>query len=182
LNTHERTKNHPLNPPLFHWAFLLMIAEESMTKPTYEKLERRIALLEELAAHQQKSEFKNTGLLHQTSRGVTCHRMTDETSGPPAEILYLETNPTEKNLCEPNADYRQLVDAMQELLFVVEKNGTLRFANQRASRFLAADWAAGVIGYNLRELLAPGQAEELLEGAINFSSPTVLLSMNPAAQ
>ncbi len=75
-----------------------------------------------------------------------------------------ENHMVDASLRESNANDQQVVDAMQELLFVVEKNGNLCFANQHASRFLAADLNCGVIGRNLREFIAPHQAKELLEG------------------
>lgn len=61
-----------------------------------------------------------------------------------------ETKKVEACLRESNANFQQLVDAMQGLLFVVGANGDHRFANQRAAAFLTNNQAISIIGRNRR--------------------------------
>ncbi len=76
---------------------------------------------------------------------------------------------TESKLAESKLEaseqhYRQVVDAIQEMLGVIAADGTLRFVNARSLAFFASDQTPQmVVGKNISEFLPPENAARMLD-------------------
>jgi PAS domain S-box-containing protein len=67
-----------------------------------------------------------------------------------------------KELRESEANYRFVISAMEESLAVVDGNGRVLFANDKAAQALAGSSPEAIIGADIRDLVAPEQGEQLV--------------------
>lgn len=69
----------------------------------------------------------------------------------------------EEQLRESEANYRFILDNMQESLSVIDSDGTFLFANDKAAANLTEGRLEDIIGNNIRQLLPFDQGEKLVE-------------------
>ncbi len=69
----------------------------------------------------------------------------------------------EEQLRESEANYRFILDNMQESLSVIDGDGTFLFANDKVAANLTGNRLEVIIGNNIRQLLPVDQAEKLVE-------------------
>lgn len=70
----------------------------------------------------------------------------------------------EESLRESEENYEHVINSMQEILSVINADGTFLFCNRKAAANLSGgDTPADVIGKNIRQLVPAEQAEQLLD-------------------
>jgi PAS domain S-box-containing protein len=74
-----------------------------------------------------------------------------------------ETGLQDGPLCLSEAAYQQIVDAMEDSLAVLDADGTILFANNKAAHNLAAAAPSVAIGKNISHFVLKEQAEQLID-------------------